>query len=147
MNLDYSIRVKIVATLIALSALISSSLLMMNKDSDAEYGNTDDKISSYEHRFAGLKNAFHPLTVVGYISDLQPDKEIEKYYIAGHYSEHNITEYVLSPMILESGTNHPFVIGNFHKPVNISRVSLENHLILVRDLGNGVMLFRSEGAK
>jgi len=148
LNLDHSIRVKIGIALIALSTLVSSSLLLLNKDVDTTdigywYYKSIDGVSLHENRFKGLKNLLQAYTVVGYITDLQPDKAIEGHYL----TQYHLTQYVLSPAIIVRGTNYPFVIGNFHSPVNISRISQDNHLILVRDLGNGVMLFRSEKVK
>ncbi len=148
MNLDHSIRVKIGITLIALSALVSSSLLMLNKDVDTTdigywYYKSIDGVSLHENRFKGLKNLLQAYTVVGYITDLQPDKATEGHYL----TQYHLTQYVLSPAIIANGTNYPLVIGNFHKPVNISRISRDSHLTFIGELDNGVMLFRSEKVK
>jgi hypothetical protein len=137
LNLDYSTRVKIGVTLIALYALVST-LAMLNKDAGRYHKSSIDEVSLYENRFAGFKNILQPYTIVGYITDQQSDKVIEEYYL---------TQYVLSPIIIVRGTAFPFVIGNFHKPVNISRISQDNHLTLIKELGDGVMLFKSKKVK
>lgn len=149
MNLDRSIRVKIGITLIALSTLVSSVLLLLDKDigiRDKGYWYYKSIVSLHENRFAGIKNILPANTVAGYITDIQPDKETEKGY--GYYlTQYYLTQYVLSPAIIVRGTNYPLVIGNFHKPVNISQIYQDSRLILIRELDNGVMLFRSEKVK
>jgi len=102
--------------------------------------------SLQEDRFSGLRKYLHANTVAGYITDIQPDEDTEKGY--GEYlTWYYLTQYVLSPAIIAEGTTYPLVIGNFHEPVDIARISRDNHLTLISELDNGVMLFRSEKVK
>lgn len=148
MNLEYSARVRIGITFVAVYALVSSSLLLLNKDVDTTnigywYYKSIDGVTLHENRFKGLINLLQAYTVAGYITDLPPDKAIEGHYL----TQYHLAQYALSPAIVADGTAHPFVIGNFHKPVDISRISQDSHLTLITDSGNGVMLFRNEKVK
>ena len=102
--------------------------------------------SLYETRFAELKNYLPANSVVGYITDIQPDENTKKGY--GEYlTWYYLTQYVLSPAIIADETTRPLVIGNFQKPVDLSRISSEYRLTLIREFGDGVMLFRNEKVK
>ena len=72
--------------------------------------------------------------VVGYVSDYDDNSNEDG--IA-----YTMTQYVLAPIILVRGIKRNFIIGNFHsiKP-NIKAYEKEN-LSLIRDFGNGVILF------
>jgi len=111
-NLEYPIKVKIGITFIALSSLVSSILLTIDKDQQIRDFDYIDQAVLQEEHFAGLKELLPENTVAGYITDLQPDENTQKGY--GYYlTQFYLTQYVLSPAILTMETDHPFVIGNF----------------------------------
>jgi flagellar biosynthesis protein FliP len=93
-----------------------------------------DQITVYEKRFIELKEFLQNHLVVGYVSDY--DDNTNEDGIA-----YTMTQYVLAPIILVRGIKRNFIIGNFHgaKP-NIKAYEKEN-LSLIRDFGNGVILF------
>ncbi len=97
-----------------------------------------DRISQYEKRFEGLKKILPAHGVVGYLSDRQAqdirfdDRTMEFY----------LTQYALAPLVVMHSPERDLVIGNF----GASRVDPETFkdrdLTLIRNFGNGVMLFR-----
>jgi len=93
-----------------------------------------DQITVYEKRFFTLKEFLQNHLVVGYVSDY--DDNSNENGIA-----YTMTQYVLAPIILVRGVKRNFIVGNFHsaKP-NIKAYEKEN-LSLIRDFGNGVILF------
>ena len=93
-----------------------------------------DQITIYEKKFIGLKEFLGNHLVVGYVSDYDDNSDEDG--IA-----YTMTQYVLAPIILVRGIKRNFIIGNFHsvKP-NIKAYEKEN-LSLIRDFGNGVILF------
>lgn len=144
--MDHSIKIKIGIIFIALSSLVSSILLVLDKDVDMEHFKFTDQVVLHEEHFAGLKNILPENAVAGYITDLQPDENTIKGY--GYYlSQFYLTQYVFSPAILVQGANYPLVLGHYHGPVDVSRIYRESKLVLIRDLGNGAMLFRKEELK
>jgi len=82
-------------------------------------------------RFAQLKAALPQRGVVGYVGDAG-ESGIASYYLS---------QYALAPLVLDRSLNHPFVVGNF--PSNPPAASVEN-LRLVKDFGDGVLLFAGE---
>ncbi len=89
----------------------------------------------YQTRFAPLRPLLPRRGVVGYVSD-RPDAE-EEYFL---------TEYVLAPLLLDRGGAHAVVVGNFFDPARAPAIAARMGLVLLRDLGEGVMLFRGPGA-
>jgi len=102
-----------------------------------------DRISQYEKRFEGLKKILPAHGVVGYLShrqaqDIRFDAETADFYL---------TQYALAPLIVIYSSERELVIGNFRASgVDLEILTDKNLtlLTLIRDFGNGVMLFRHE---
>ena len=99
-----------------------------------------DEITLYEKRFEGLKKILPPHEVVGYISskqaqDIRFDIEAARYYLA---------QYALSPVIVVYSPDRPLVVGNFRQTVIDPKIYTSKNLVLLKDFGNGVMLFSRE---
>ena len=90
-----------------------------------------DKISIYLNRFLALKQELPPCGVVGYLSDNPLTSK-----------EFSLAQYALMPVIVDQTTGHPLVIGNFRSPTIDSTLVSEHGLELLKDFGNGVMLFK-----
>ncbi len=88
----------------------------------------------YENRFAALRRLLPRHGVVGYVSD-RPDSDREYF----------LTQYALAPVLLDRGGLHAVVVGNFFDPATALAIAAPMRLVLVRDLGDGVMLFRGPG--
>jgi hypothetical protein len=85
------------------------------------------EISRYEARFQLLRGALPPAGVVAYLS------ESRRFFL---------TQYALSPWVVMDGIAPALVIGNF--PAGLTGSAPDPALALVRDFGDGVLLFRHE---
>lgn len=99
-----------------------------------------DRITLYEKRFEGLRKMLPANSVVGYISNKQA-KDIRFDPSAGRYY---LTQYALSPVIVAYSVEHQLVVGNFRGTFPDPESFKGKILILLKDFGNGVMLFRNE---
>src|SRR5215831_10951657 len=91
----------------------------------------DDISSRSDHRLAVLKGCLPSNGVVGYIGE-NGDSAAPDYYL---------TQYALAPLVIDLAPNHVIVVGNFPSspPSQIPR-----NLRVVKDFGNGVILFSSK---
>ena len=94
-----------------------------------------DSITRYERRLSCIKVDLAPEAVVGFISSVDSDQYTE-YYL--------LTQYALSPVIVDMTTDHPTVIGYFPE-AGYEDTLQDSGLILIKDCGNGVMLFLQRG--
>ena len=142
MNSDYSTRIKVGTILLILFALVSNVQLFKQTATTFDSKSIgSDEITLYEKRFKGLKEMLSSHNVVGYITnkclkDLTADAEATM----GYY----LTQYTLSPVIVVNDPERQLVVGNFHNTATIPKISTKRNLILLKDFGNGVMLFRRE---
>jgi hypothetical protein len=91
----------------------------------------DDISSRSDQRFAALKSNLPPTGVVGYIGETG-DSATPDYYL---------TQYALAPLVVDQSPNHSVVVGNF--PSSLPS-QLPKNLQLIKDFGNGVLLFSSQ---
>ncbi len=90
-----------------------------------------------QERFGPLRAILPRGGLVGYISDSAPARgEIDR--------EVFVVRYTLAPLIVMEGTRYPYVIGNFHRLDPDLQTGQKQGLRLVKNLGNGVILFRSD---
>ncbi len=136
MKLCRSHKAKIGILLIILSALMSNLFMSWKEIEQFRNSPKEDDITAYEKRFKNIKTLLPPQGVVGYITDLTDQS-------AQWYKEYFLTQYVLSPVIVTNETSRHLVIGNFHKPINWHRLFSDTHLVLLREFGGGVILFRN----
>jgi hypothetical protein len=93
----------------------------------------DGDISKYEQRFAQCRKSLPATGTVGYISDTtDPFNRDKRWYLA---------QYALAPLVLKRETSYPVVLGNFESSESGLK-NIPHHLALLRDCGNGVMVFR-----
>jgi len=117
-------RATVAASIFVLCCLVSTVRIVREAPSPI-HSRTDDIVKRSEQRFAALKAALPQQGVLGYIgSSSSPDD----YYLA---------QYALAPLVIENSPNHGMVVGNFAT----SPVTLPGDLQLVKDFGNGVLLF------
>ena len=88
-----------------------------------------------DQRFAALRPYLPQHGVVGYIGE--PG--------AAAMGDYYLTQYALAPLVLDHSTNHRFVVGNFPSSSPAARAPAK--LQLVKDFGDGVLLFASEDAR
>ncbi|HEV2397671.1 MAG TPA: hypothetical protein VGS27_12065 [Candidatus Sulfotelmatobacter sp.] len=92
----------------------------------------DDIKDRSDKRFAALKTELPSHGVVGYVGE-SDDSALPDYYLA---------QYALAPVVVDRGTKHPLVIGNFP---HSQTAPAEQGLTLLRDFGDGVALFANRG--
>ncbi|MCX6627021.1 MAG: hypothetical protein NTW28_05265 [Candidatus Solibacter sp.] len=74
--------------------------------------------------------------VIGYLSDLPFDA------VPGQSAHFGIM-YALAPrLVTRSADSHEWVVGNFSHPLDYAAAGSAHHLDLVKDFGNGIVLFR-----
>jgi hypothetical protein len=86
-------------------------------------------------RFEEIKNQLPDHGTVGYLSDVNPPKQLgaELLYLA---------EYSLAPLVLEPGTDRGLVLGNFADPSAAADLVERSGLEIVRRYDAGVLLLR-----
>jgi hypothetical protein len=94
----------------------------------------DDVAARSDQRFAAVKTVLPSHGVIGYVGETG-NSGTSDYYLA---------QYALAPLVVEHSANHPLVIANFP---TAPASGLPQNLQLVRDFGNGVLLFASKDAK
>ncbi|PID60036.1 hypothetical protein CSB45_00670 [candidate division KSB3 bacterium] len=92
-----------------------------------------DQISLYEDRFDELKALLPSAGRVGYVTSQHLSHEEAKF----HYG---LTTYTLAPLHVEHTTSHDYVIGNFPDFNRNSLIPEFEHLRLLKDFKNGVVL-------
>lgn len=123
---------------LAVFALLSN-LHFFRKAAGSDFARKD-AISLYERRFEGLKGVLPPRGVVGYVSDHQA-RDIR--FDAGS-GDFYLTQYALAPLIVVYSLEPTFIVGNFRRSTPTADFLRSRNLILLKDFGNGVMLFRNE---
>jgi len=91
-----------------------------------------DRAANTDRRFEALRRALSGRERVGYIADEPSFAEpaAERYFLA---------QLALAPVVVENSTSLDLVVGNFG---TAPPWSILPELVLVRDFGDGVMLFR-----
>ena len=104
------------------------------------YNNRElDQISIYEKRFGELKAVLQNQSIVGYVSDYEAKSDDDG-------NAFGMTQYVLAPIILVRGNKPNFIISNFSSAKPDRKAYEKENLSLIKDFGNGVMLFERTGS-
>lgn len=87
-------------------------------------------------RFAAAVQMLPPSGVIGYLSDLPKS---ENAGVAAFLA----AQYALAPRALtQDATPTEWVVGNFARPADFAALGAKSRLTVVRDFGNGVVLYR-----
>jgi hypothetical protein len=118
-------------------AVLSSFWLLL--DVVSGYSNTSQTfgVASFEDRFQGLRKALPAHAVVGYASD-NPTND------ASALGEFYLTQYVLAPTIVTASPSQALVVVNYHNPQPDMAKLRAQHLTLIQNFGNGVLLCRND---
>lgn len=104
-------------------------------------GNADVyKVGDQAARFQDLMSALPPTAIVGYVSDAPVGETLG----AALYSS---AQYTLAPRLVTAEHLQPppeWVIGDFSKPLDMVQFGKQRGLTLVKDFGNGAVLYRSK---
>lgn len=123
-----------VAILIFVFCCLLSTVRILGNAPRPEHLKPDSVARRSDQRFASLKAALPTRGVVGYIGE--PG-------VAGT-ADYYLAQYALAPLVVDHSENHPLVIGNFPDRPNEPPPP---NMKLVRNFGNGVILFSNEEAK
>lgn len=86
-------------------------------------------------RYEELKAAVPRDAVMGYVSDLPPEDRRSTVLFLG-------AQYALAPRIVVDDDRREWVLGNFAAPADFAAVGAARRLRMIRDFGNGVVLYR-----
>ena len=107
-------------------------------------GPAQDEITAYESRFRLLRSALPARGVVGYLGYPEPTGITPQDSNAAallHFRRYLLAQYSLAPVLLIESTDHELIVGNF---VPESLPPAPRGFRLVRDFGDGVLLFRRD---
>jgi hypothetical protein len=105
-------------------------------------GSAQDEITAYESRFRLLRSALPARGVVGYVGHPEPTGATPRDSNAAallHFRRYLLAQYSLAPVLLIKSTDHDLIVGNFDPG---STPTAPPGFRLVRDFGDGVVLFR-----
>ena len=126
------------AALLAAVSLISLFQLLAKVESFHFRQDGPDGITQFEQQIAALRAALAGEPAAGYIAGAAPPGG-ETAAQAGFH----LIQYSLAPAIIVRGRSHRHVIGNFPGETPIGDLRRQG-LVLVRDFGSGIVLFRNE---
>jgi len=137
MNFDYPRRAKVALGLLILLIFLSDIYFAFTRDIFDITMIPSDQVSQYQRRFESLKQALPRRGLLGYTGDTNNDLNDpparRRYYL---------TQYALSPLVIANTAALPVVIGNFDDTDSAHLIFKSNGLVLIKDFGNGVQLFR-----
>ena len=122
----------VLALLVSVALWSSGQFLVRMAQLDARSRGRHD-LARYEARFDELRKMLPPRGVVGYVSD--KPHAVREYYL---------TQYALAPVIVEGTSARPLVVGNFFDARAAAQIAGSQKLVMLKDFGKGVMLFRGE---
>jgi len=116
--------------LVVFFALVSVNLYVHQKKVEMGYGS--DYVSSVEQSLEELRKALPAGQRVGFISDhrIHDVSSLARFFLASSS---------VAPSVVEDGTAPDLVIVSMNR---FDPKLIPDHLVLVRDFGHGVMLFR-----
>jgi hypothetical protein len=96
------------------------------------------KVEQQVDRLRAFRAELPPVSAIGYVSDLPIATTAGS---AAFYA----AQFALAPILLEDERNkqHAWILGNFSKQQDYAAAGKPLHLVIVKDFGNGVILFRS----
>ncbi len=98
------------------------------------------KIGEQASRFQDLMSALPASGIIGYVSDVPAGQTLSGVLYSG-------LEYTLAPRLVTNQSVTPppqWVIGDFSKPLDVVQFGKAHGLALVRDFGNGAVLYKNE---
>lgn len=123
----------VVIIFVACCLLSTGRIAWQARTPDAVRHSSIDIELSSDARFSALKRDLPRRGVIGYIGE--PG--------ALARGDYYLTEYALSPLVVDDSTNHPLVVANFPNLPPVAPSGLQ----LVKDFGHGVALFANKDAR
>lgn len=103
---------------------------------------SQDDVSANERHFAALRPLLPAHGLIGYLSDPEPIGATPRDSNAAalhQFKQYLLAQYALAPALLVRGIEPEFVVGNFDPGTTPTAPA---GLMLVRDFGDGLVLFR-----
>lgn len=132
-------RARAAVALIIVFALVSDAQSLVKALVDYVETRRPTAIEVYLTRFVEIRTALPARGVVGYLAE---PKGKEILHGGDYYRKFHLAQYALAPVIIVDSPDRPLVIGNF---ASGTPPPAAPGLSLVRDYGNGVMLFKRRG--
>ncbi len=97
-----------------------------------------NQIAALQERFRDAAAMFPPHARVAYLSDVAANE--------GGSALHGAAQYAIAPRVLDVALDgrDDWALGDFYQPYDAARIAQEHRLKVVRDLGNGVVVFRRQ---
>ena len=143
MNFDYVRRAKVALALLILLVFVSDAYFALATHIFSHITMIpSDEVSLYERRLETLKQTLPQRAFLGYVGDTNDLGYWGDLRVDLFRKRLILTQYILAPLIIIPRTDLPIVIGDFHDTRSYAVIPKNNGLVLMRDLGNGVQLFR-----
>lgn len=127
-------RARIAVAMIIVFSLIQT-VWMMRTATSADLGNIgEDRNSVYDRKFDGIQQDLPLRGIVGYITD---SNDTGRFYF---------TQYALAPIVVDTSTEHEYVVGNFHYGIPDPQLFWDRRLYPVKDYGNGIVLLAGDAS-
>ncbi len=91
-----------------------------------------DEVTLFEKNIEPLKEFLIGVEIVGFVSDL---KSLTYFYYV---------QYSIAPIVLANDTERDLVVGCFHDYSKAENIAQRERLLLVKNFGNGLFLFRGK---
>jgi hypothetical protein len=98
------------------------------------------RVADQAVRLEAFRDSVPADAILGYLTDAPAEGTLAS-------SMFFAAQYALAPRLLQKGDSYDLVLGNFTKPADFASVGKQHGLRVERDFGNGVVLFRREGAR
>jgi hypothetical protein len=126
-------RTRLAIALLIVAALGNVRLLRSANDYYRAATQRED-LAEYTQRFAALRAELPPHEIVGYVDDGRPFPDQVQAF--------NLTRYVMAPVRVLATPSRPLVIANLSSAAAEPCGAEAANLMLVRDFGHGVRLYR-----
>ncbi len=132
--------------LIVLTAYAVLNLLWQGIRSYQDLPQTDP-VTIHEARIDQLRPFLPASGAVGYVTTVENDRifAMEKAIQNVEYlAQYALTQYTLSPLIVQNSPDFPLVVGNFLDGPPAPGFLEKHRLVPLNDFGDGLVLYRSE---
>jgi len=134
--------VQLLTACVAVALLAAWGTLGFYASTEGAAGSNADvyKIGEQQARFQDLVSALPATGTIGYVSDVPDSQTLGAVLYSG-------LQYTLAPRLVTNQRLVPlaeWVIGDFSEPLDVTEFGKQHGLALVKDFGNGAVLYRNE---
>ena len=144
---DLTQKYRIKAGWLLLILLTGYAVLSLLMQSIGIYTDLPDKdpVTIHEARIAQIKGSLPASGEVGYVTTVENER-IFAYERAmknvEYLAQYALTQYTLAPLIVRNSPELPLVVGNFLDGPPALGFLEKNNLVLIKDFGDGLILYR-----